>query len=336
MRKRILFLDTLRTVMVLLGIVCVVLSNFTTIVQTPEFVWTRIVPAPAELRSPVADTICLLAAAAVLPVLCFISAYFGAASLRMHMLVPYMKTKWNRLGWPLLAGVLLFGTELSYIASQASPQGLRLTVGTFWFLALLLLFHLVLTAEKKWHHLILRQRPAEAPSVLFCIAFYVLQGVVLAGFWYIHAYWIGAAAMLFLYFQLGVHAFVYRWFSPKGYTPSLRWLAAAVLALCVSAAVPSAWVLLTPAIAAFPLLMGLLAASAAWSSKTPQRLLQLAPYAYPLYFTSDILTQNAAYFLQPLSFPEWLKIVLILGLSLIYGGMLCKYGLCYIPCFKKR
>lgn len=371
MGKRIHYLDNLRTCLVFAGIFFAALGNF-----RPFPLLHPYVPAPMHsIEGLAVDFLYNLAIVFIVPAIFFISAYFGASSLRIHMIRPYFKNKWTRLGWPWLIGTVLLAPELLYLASRSCGShgdgpAFSLIHPPFWsayfqspffFIGLLLLFHLALMGAKKWRRSLFQRAAAAPPSAGILAVFYVLQlavaaaffGLLLAAhrapdFWF-PLYVLYLAAMSGLYFCFGVYAFRHRWFTAGGYVPSAVHIIGAALLLGVIVA--SSYItmgisvfisgtlfplLLFFSLLQLPLLLALLAAFAKWGDIETDKTKLAAGLAYPLYVVSDTLIQNTAYFLQPLSLGTPLKFILTLALSFLYGYMICKYALRHLPCFKTR
>ena len=371
MGKRIHYLDNLRTFLVFAGICFAALGNF-----RPFPLLHPYVPAPMHSIEGLAiDFLYNLAIVCIVPAIFFISAYFGASSLRIHMIRPYFKSKWTRLGWPWLAGTILLAPELLYLASRSCgshgdgpafsivhlPFWSTYFQSPFFCIGLLLLFHLALMGAKKWRRSLFQRAAAAPPSAGILAGFYALQLVVAAAFFglllaahrtpdlWFPLYVLYLAAMSGLYFCFGVYAFRHRWFTAGGYVPSAVHIIGAALLLGV--VVASSYItmgisvfisgtlfplLLFFSILQLPLLLALLAAFAKWGDIETDKTKLAAGLAYPLYVVSDTLIQNTAYFLQPLSLGTPLKFVLTLALSFLYGYMICKYALRHLPCFKTR
>lgn len=371
MGKRIHYLDNLRTFLVFAGICFAALGNF-----RPFPLLHPYVPAPMHSIEGLAiDFLYNLAIVCIVPAIFFISAYFGASSLRIHMIRPYFKSKWTRLGWPWLAGTILLAPELLYLASRSCgshgdgpafsivhlPFWSAYFQSPFFCIGLLLLFHLALMGAKKWRRSLFQRAAAAPPSAGILAGFYALQLVVAAAFFglllaahrtpdlWFPLYVLYLAAMSGLYFCFGVYAFRHRWFTAGGYVPSSVHIIGAALLLGV--VVASSYItmgisvfisgtlfplLLFFSILQLPLLLALLAAFAKWGDIETDKTKLAAGLAYPLYVVSDTLIQNTAYFLQPLFLGTPLKFVLTLALSFLYGYMICKYALRHLPCFKTR
>lgn len=371
MGKRIHYLDNLRTFLVFAGICFAALGNL-----RPFPLLHPYVPAPMHSIEGLAiDFLYNLAIVCIVPAIFFISAYFGASSLRIHMIRPYFKSKWTRLGWPWLAGTILLAPELLYLASRSCgshgdgpafslvhlPFWSAYFQSPFFCIGLLLLFHLALMGAKKWRRSLFQRAAAAPPSAGILAGFYALQLIVAAAFFglllaahrtpdlWFPLYVLYLAAMSGLYFCFGVYAFRHRWFTAGGYVPSAVHIIGAALLLGVVVALSyismgiSVFIsgtlfplLLFFSILQLPLLLALLAAFAKWGDEETDKTKLAAGLAYPLYVVSDTLIQNTAYFLQPLSLGMPLKFVLTLALSFLYGYMICKYALRHLPCFKTR
>ena len=371
MGKRIHYLDNLRTFLVFAGICFAALGNF-----RPFPLLHPYVPAPMHSIEGLAiDFLYNLAIVCIVPAIFFISAYFGASSLRIHMIRPYFKSKWTRLGWPWLAGTILLAPELLYLASRSCgshgdgpafsivhlPFWSAYFQSPFFCIGLLLLFHLALMGAKKWRRSLFQRAAAAPPSAGILAGFYALQLIVAAAFFglllaahrtpdlWFPLYVLYLAAMSGLYFCFGVYAFRHRWFTAGGYVPSAVHIIGAALLLGV--VVASSYItmgisvfisgtlfplLLFFSLLQLPLLLALLAAFAKWGDIETDKTKLAAGLAYPLYVVSDTLIQNTAYFLQPLSLGAPLKFILTLALSFLYGYMICKYALRHLPCFKTR
>lgn len=371
MGKRIHYLDNLRTFLVFAGICFAALGNF-----RPFPLLHPYVPAPMHSIEGLAiDFLHNLAIVCIVPAIFFISAYFGASSLRIHMIRPYFKSKWTRLGWPWLVGTILLAPELLYLASRSCgshgdgpafsivhlPFWSAYFQSPFFCIGLLLLFHLALMGAKKWRRSLFQRAAAAPPSAGILAGFYVLQLIVAAAFFglllaahrtpdlWFPLYVLYLAAMSGLYFCFGVYAFRHRWFTAGGYVPSSVHIIGAALLLGV--VVASSYItmgisvfisgtlfplLLFFSILQLPLLLALLAAFAKWGDKETAKTKLAAGLSYPLYVVSDTLIQNTAYFLQPLSLGAPLKCILTLALSFLYGYMICQYALRHLPCFKTR
>lgn len=365
--KRLWFLDNLRTFAVLLGLLCTLAGAYT------------VFPSQLSIRTASHwigfDVFYEGAAAISLAALFFISGYFGASDLRIHVLKSFFQKKWKRLGGPWLFGILLMAPEmayLSYINNGGTSNFFNFyayhfwnnafTQGPFWFLSVLLFLFLCLMGAKKWRHNILQRCAASgmtAPLVLLVLALQaILVSICLShnGMTWFNSFNVltfqpSRMVTCLLYFLLGIYAFKHRWFTTNGYMPSVRWIAALVISIvfyAVAAPYISIIVFFTAGfqplhtlvfLASLLSLPGLLG-SIALLNKLPhpdsKTAVLLSNLSYPFYFLGPFFIENTAYFLQPLAVNEGLKVLVTIILVTIYSYILCKYALWYIPCFKKH
>lgn len=365
--KRIWFLDNLRTIAVLLGIVCTIIIPYSVFPSQVYVISTR--------HWAGFDVFYEGAAAILLAALFFISGYLGASDLRIHLIRPFLQKKWIRLGWPWLFGVLFFAPELAYISYLANGGASSFidfyirhfwidsfTQGPFWFLSVLILLFLVLAGAKKWHHDILKKGPLQGASIPLVLSIISLQALlVISTLLYSGMTWFNGLYIITfqpvrmitcaLYFFFGIWAFKHRWFSNDGYTPSGHWIIAGILFIALyalaapymavlglfMAGIPPVYMLsFLASFLSLPSLLGLIAFLQRLPHSDGPTALQLSNISYPFYFLSAILIENTAYLLHPLSIDEILKVMLIVLLSAIYGYLLCKYVLWHLPCFKKH
>lgn len=361
MGKRIFFIDNLRTCVILLAIICSAASEFMIYPDSHAYLL-------AQTRSWGADIFISWSAQIILPVLFFISAFFGSSSLHIHVSRVFFKKKWIRLGWPWLFGVLILAPEPAFFSYLNHDSTISFTdfylyhfwsdgfsQGQFWFLSLLLGFFLLLIAAKKCSHAFLQRKPASIPGPLFWTGIFILHSLglyitqsVWSNHWinllYVFTFRANFLITSLIYFFLGVHAYKYRWLTPHGYTPSAAWLPVFLIISVMYACLLSVYAgpalpVLSAAAASLLSLSGLLALTsvfAKWGNQNTRFTITLAHISYPLYFVSETLLQTTAYFLQPLALGGCFKIILILTLTFIYGYLISKYALIHLPCFKKQ
>ena len=292
-----------------------------------------------------------------LPVLFFISGYFSASSLRIRQLRPFFKKRWQRLGWVWLFGSFILAPQLAYLQSDSSDflsfysthfwQD-SFSQGPFWFLSILLTMTLLLMAAKKNFPHCLQHVASTKPSVVLLIGLVLADGLASHGaaqlwgnIWFHPLYILDLPAAhiisIVLYFLLGIYAMKHRWFSAHGYIPSPFWIIPFLaFSLLYFIMVLPVWLIsLVKAILPLTALLGLLGCLAYFRSKQPNILITFTGLSYPIYFLSQSLLQNTAWFIHPLAVSPWLKFLLIGGLSLIYAYMLSKYVLHKLPPFKK-
>ena len=365
MGKRIFYLDNLRSAMIILAVLYNAASGFMIFLPTHVYV------IESE-RNIGFDMFALWAESLILPILFFISGYFGASSLRVRLFNPFFKEKWHRIGLPWLFGCLFLTPELAYLAAlQTTPDMNFITFytehfwqecfqqGPFWFLSLLLLFFIFLMAAKKLRPHILQRNAAAALSPAIVILIISIDIAASYGLHYVFGnHWIHIAYLLNfqpihladcgLYFILGIYAFKHRWFTLQGYVPSLHWLIPFTIAtlfyvLCfyprTAVFLPFLFFHTLPAIESILSMTGLLAciaAFASWGNQNNKLTLTAASLSYPVYFLSQTLLQNMAWFIRPLTLPSCLKFIFLCSLVLVYAYMLAKYALIHLRCFNTK
>lgn len=370
MGNRIYFLDNLRTAMIFLGILAAAASGF--MLFSPDQAYVIQGSVLDGQRSASFDIFYTWADAIIIPVLFFICGYFGASSLRIRQLKPFIQKKWHRIGWIWLLGSLILTPQLAYLATGSLNDTTnffsfyivhfwtdRFEQGQFWFLGILLALYLILMAAKKLRPHCLQHVSVTKPSWPVLLGIVILDGAIMTAMYiyygnrWIHPLYIFMfqpvhLADYFLYFLFGTYAFKHRWFTKSGYCPSALWLIPFFIFSLAYAGykIPMIFLLATPyyiwflpaikAILSLTAVMGLLGAFAAWGNGSGKTTLTLTSISYPVYVISQTLLQNTAWLLQPLAVNGLLKFILICGLALIYSYMLGKYVLIRIPPFRKQ
>lgn len=281
-------------------------------------------------------------AVAILSIVFFISAYFGASALRIRTISFFLKDKWKRLGWPGIA-LVLFGVEEQLVTSTLPVSS--------WVLLWLFLLFAGLSLIKHMNHNILQHRTASKPSVIFLLAFLIVlaaflfvcqaflpQSVIIPYIAQLRPDWL---VLSLFSFALGVYAFRHRWFTPSGYQPQSK----SLLGFAIMIGVYAAWMpgkgatiltALTPALLLIATILGLTAWFHQQFHKHSPWSHTLHRISYGLFFVSEPIIIHSMWFLQPLAVAVWLKVVITALVLAIYGYLLCRYALLHIPCFKSK
>lgn len=360
MSKHIQYLDNLRTAAIILAVLCTALNGFMVYPDAHSFV-------PAATSYPGVDIFINASVPLILAVLFFISGFLNASTLRIHVVSGFIRKKWIRLGLPWLAGCIIVAPELAYISHvstggtdtvpafyQAAYWHTAFTQGQYWFLAFLLILCLLLGLAKTLRHTCLQHTKTTGPlSPVTAGIFFAMLSAMLAGAQHLGGnHWFNAAYVLtfrldyaviaVFYFAAGTYAEKHRWFSARGYMPTLPWFYAFVITCIVYGGIsimPFANTFsATPALTAlitFTGVPGLLSAFAAWGKQPGHRAAMLANLSYPFYFVSEPFAQNTAFFLNPLAVAAGIKILLILAITIIYGYLVSKYALIHFRSFKR-
>lgn len=360
MVKHFPFLDNLRTTVIVLAVLCTALSGFMVYPDVHAFV-------PATTQHVGFDAFCNGIIPVILAVLFFISGFCNASTLRIHLVPNYVKQKWVRLGLPWLVGIMILAPELAYLSfiSHGGSHDIStfywvtywydaFTQGQYWFLSVLLVLTLGLALAKQLRHSCLKHKPAGPVPPLVMGAFYVTLSVALEAAYLLGGnHWFNVAylltfrldyAVLAVFFFLGgVYAEKHRWFSPRGYMPELLWFYTFIIVFvvyCINIvfSIVTDSSIISVMIAALSLsgTLGLIAAFKQWGNSNGPKAMELAGLSYAFYFVSEPFAQNTAFFLNPLDVPAIVKIILILAITFIYGYLVSKYALKYIPSFQKQ
>jgi glucan biosynthesis protein C len=364
MGQRIYFLDNLRTAVIVLAVLGNAAIGF--MISPMQQAYVIAGSMDSGQRAIGFDIFVTWLNVFILPVLFFISGYFGASTLRIRLFKPFFQRKWQRIGWPWIFGSLLLAPELAWLKALNSNPDLGFWTfytqmfwtedyeqGQFWFLGVLLALFLCLMAAKKLRPNCLRRVTASTLPPWVPIGIILISAT--ASFWlqllcgnlwfhplYILVFQPHRLVNGILYFILGVLAFKHRWFTPGGYTPSPYWLVLFALLSVLRYAAPLASMLylmigpLINATMAMTALLGLLGAFSTWGNQNGQQAVTLASLSYPLYFLHQTLLQNTAWFLNPLAIPGLMKYVLICAITFIYAYLISKYVLLRLPSFRRQ
>ncbi len=360
MVKHFPFLDNLRTVVIVLAVLCTGLSGFMAYPDMHAFV-------PATTQHIGFDAFCNGIIPVILAVLFFISGFCNASTLRIHLVHNYVQKKWTRLGLPWLFGILILAPELAYISfiSHGGSHDVStfywttywydaFTQGQYWFLSVLLVLTFGLAGAKQLSHNCLQHKKAGPIPPLVMGSFYVVLSVSLEAAHLLGGnHWFNVAYLLtfrldyiviaVLFFLAGVYGAKHRWFSPKGYMPELIWFYTFIAVFAVyfmvtvfSLITDSSILSVMTAALALSGTLGLIAALHQWGNSNGPKAMELAGLSYAFYFVSEPFAQNTAFFLNPLDVSAVPKIILILAITFIYGYLVSKYALKYLPPFQKQ
>jgi len=242
-KQRIFFLDNLRTATIFL--VLVFHAALAYMLYAPD--WWYVIDTKRVLS---ADILVIWADVFIMPVMFFISGYFGVKSLAAKSFGRFWASKWKRIGLPWIFGSVVLAPQLTYIIFQSRGIPIRFwdfyttqfwgeayQQGQFWYLGALLCLYTLLTLASFLMPQIRQQNVvARRPSPALLIA--VVLGGAFAAAWiaalapYGDNTWIHPLYLIvlqptrvpfyLLYFALGVIAYRDRWFSAYGYAPSPR------------------------------------------------------------------------------------------------------------------
>ena len=365
--KRIFFLDNLKAFIV--GIMVLFHAAMCYMAYAPE--WWYVLDTQHTVY---ATLFVIWADVFIMPVMFFVSGYFGILSLSRRSQKSFWRSKWIRIGFPWIFGAMLIAPCIAYlmIASRDIPMsfgefysrmfwGVAYEQAHYWYLGALMALYGLLALAVKLRPAWKMQLPASGPSGLFFIGV-LLAGAVGSGVvnWFVpDGTWIHPLYILvlqptrvplyLLYFFLGVYAWRRQWFLPDAYQPEAGvWLPVFIL---LSAAYvlfrmlpmePQTVSLESAAIRAvfhslccMTAVWALLAFFARYLAFTTKRLGVLAAVSYPVYYLHQFFVQEAAWLFRPLQLPVGIKYLLTCALALVVCFLLSRYLLLRLPCFKE-
>ena len=238
--KRLYFLDNLKWVII--GLMTVFHAAMCYMAYAPD--WWYVVDKSQPVFS--GTVFILWVDIFIMPVMFFISGYFGLMSLSKHGAGTFWRKKFSRIAVPWIFGAMVFAPLVTYIilASRHAPTdfwtfyttlfwGPLYEQAQYWYLGALLALYVLLTiavalAPSLWTRSMLPKRP----SVLLYAALLVLSTASIYGagsvmhpdawkfYYYILVLQPVRIVTYILVFFLGAWAWRSRWFESGGYVPS--------------------------------------------------------------------------------------------------------------------
>lgn len=366
MEKRIYFLDHLRSAIILL--VVVFHAALAYMVYAPE--WWYVVDTKRVLA---ADLFVVWADIFIMPIMFFLSGYFGIQSLSKKSQRIFWLDKWKRIGLPWIFGAMVIAPHTAYlmIASRDIPMtfwefytklfwGAAYQQSQYWYLGALMAFYVLLAiACTLWPHLRQRIEPgAPSAGTFWGLGFLGAFGVGIVNAVYSDGTWIHPLYVLvlqptrvplyLLYFALGVVAWRRHWFTEKGYSPSLAaWGPLFLLTSLVyvshkfySSAVlgveGQTYLILNAIVHSFFCLsavFGLIALFKQFCTLTTPVWAALSATSYPIYYIHQTVVQELNWMVRPLETNAFMKYLLVCGLALTACYLISQYILLRIPSF---
>ena len=248
-RKRIWFLDNLKSVVILMVILHHAAMAYMVV---PVAGW-----GICDVRTSVFfDWLVAWDDTFVMPLMFFISGYFALGSAVKYSAADFLKAKWFRIGWPWLTGILFLAPVTWHIAHSGFADWGKLVDWKFrtgfvysaqyWYLNLLWWFYLLILILQRSAPAFFgrRERPVH-PGKLFLpllglgcfLGMFLLNCFIPDGQWsasiFLECQWV-RLPLYAGFFLCGVWAWRNRWFTPGGYVPG--WKGWTVSASCCSAA----------------------------------------------------------------------------------------------------
>lgn len=305
-----------------------------------------------------------------MPVMFFISGYFGLQSLTRHGAATFWKKKFLRIFLPWVFGAVFLAPPITYIilASRHVPMdfwtfyttlfwGPLYEQAAYWYLGALLALYVLLQLAVLLCPSLARRTPRR-PGALYFLALFALSalsiGVINAYMpldtWKFYAYLLVLQPVriptYILIFFAGAWAYRCHWFEPTGYTPQpVLWSAAAILfsllylwerfQLPGTFAPDTARYLNALAQGGFHVsaVFALLAVFRRCLDYTSPLLSQLSKTSYGVYYLHMLILFPVAWIFCGISLPVYPKYFLVCAISLAICYLLTKHVLLHIPCF---
>ena len=311
----------------------------------------------------------------IMPVMFFISGYFGIMSLGKYSRKDFWKSKWKRIICPWIIGSMCIAPFITYLmlASRNSPMGFWEFYRTlfwgplyeqanFWYLGALTALYGLLTLGV-WLLPSLRERSnAGSPSLgalLLCFLISIGSIGIISSYmhpdtWTFYAYILVLQPVrvptYIMVFFLGVLGWKKRWFTPGGYTPGPgKWGVAFLLLsgiylwqkfyLPFYGLSPEAlvWVnALCQGSFTLASLFFLLGWFRRFLDFTTPRLSALSETSYAVYYVHQPILFCTAWAFVSLSMNVYIKYLCVCVLSLTACYLLSRHVMCRLPAFRGK
>lgn len=367
--KRIYFLDNLKAATIML--IVVFHAALAYMIYAPE--WWYVLDTERVLS---ADFLVIWADVFIMPIMFFVSGYFGIMSLSKRSMGAFWHGKWKRIILPWLIGAIFLAPQTAYVMIQSRnvPMsfwdfyqnlfwGPYYQQSQYWYLgALVALYILLAVFSLIMPSVCEKLRPAK-PSAVFL---FLVGAVGAVGIGTVNAYvpdgtWIHPLYLLVLqptrvplyliYFALGVYAWRRQWFSQEGYEPQVKfWLPAFIVLSVVYVAdklflravfqpTPMEFLLLDSTLHSFfclSAIFGALSFFQAYLDHTGRVWGMLAAISYPVYYIHQTVVQELNWAVRPLAASAFVKYAIVCVLALLICIIISKYILLRLPCFAQR
>lgn len=366
--KRIFFLDNLKAFIILLMVVFHAAMCY--MAYAPE--WWYVLDTQRVFS---ATLFVLWADIFIMPIMFFISGYFGLMSLSKRSQRSFWKSKLIRIGLPWAVGAICIAPVITYlmIASRNIPMdfptfyttlfwGAAYQQAQYWYLGALLALYLLLALCSQLFPGMKKPSVPSQPSFVFFLALILLgaAGVGIVNFFIPDGVWIHPLYLLvlqptrltlyILYFFLGAWAWKRQWFSEQGWKPPVGiWMPCFILMSFVYVfnrinpplfQLPPAQTVLLNAFlhSAFCLtaIFGLISLFQQSLDHTSKIWGALAATSYPIYFLHQFFVQETAWLLRPLETNAYIKYLLTCTITLAICFLISKYLLLRLPCFASK
>lgn len=359
--RRIIFLDNLKTLVI--ALVVVFHGAMSYMAYAPE--WWYVLD---DERSLAATVFVVWADVFIMPVMFFISGYFGAAFLAGTG--SFWKSKWKRVGLPWLFGSVCIAPYIAYLymLSRSVPMtfyqfymewfwGVFYQQAQYWYLGFLMALYGLLYLSRRLCPAWLQPSQSRfSLTVFFGCAVLCALGMGAMLQCYDDAVWIHPlyvlcfqptrAPLYLVVFGLGAYAWRSRWFSQGQFASPAVWGAAfAVLSVVYTAFrfdYGYSWQELPYYSAVFAVLHSLFCLTAvAALTALFQRFAdlygpwgrQLSSLSYGVYYIHQVVVMHVVWLLRPWDGGVYAKYAVMCVLSLCICALLSRYVLSRIPSF---
>ena len=363
--SRMYFLDNLRSFIIMLMVVFH--GALAYMVYAPE--WWYVVDHQKNLFF---DLFVVFADNFIMPIMFFISGYFGIKSLVKRTASDFWNDKFKVIIAPWIFGSMLIAPIIAFLtpASRYVPISFTEFYKTlfwgpyyqhahYWYLGFLVLLYVLLVIAHKINPKIGEVSPnTNAPSFLFFLMIGLLGGL---GYWavnlvyadgvWLHPLWLVVfqptrVPLYLIYFAVGVYAHYKQWFS-IGYSPSMKiWLPLFLLfglahltnvfivpTLGLS---PENYKFIRALLHSFfclSAIFGLISLFKAKFNLTNNFWYSLSISSYAIYYLHQLPILCSNWLVRPLEINVFLKYIIAMVIGVTFTYLVSRYLLIKIPCF---
>ncbi len=367
--QRIFFLDNLKTFIIVLMVVFHAAMSY--MAYGPE--WWYVMNDDTAMS---ATLFVIWADVFIMPIMFFVSGYFGFMSLSKHDNYKFWSSKVKRIAVPWIFGAMVIAPYIAYLtfASRDIPMsfadfyitqfwGVFYQHGHFWYLGFLLMLYVLMYIICSIVPSFRQKTIISEPSNLFLAGVFIFISLAVFCLWqifpdeiwlhplYIICFQPTRAPIYIVYFFVGVMAWRHGWFKTGGYCPSIdKWLPLFIVvsiayplyrvvppeSLGISAEMYTVVKALLHSLLCMASIFALLAVFQRYGNHTSALLSSLAVTSYPIYWIHQIFVQNTIWLIRPWEVNLYVKYVIACVVSLVLSYLVSKYILMYLPCFKVK
>lgn len=365
MEQRIFFLDNVKSGIIWLMVIFHAAMSY--MEYAPE--WWYVLN---EEKTWAATVFVVWADVFIMPIMFFISGYFGIASLSKQRAFFFWKHKWQRVGIPWIIGSIAIAPYIAYlmIASRAISMSFSYFYTTlfwgpayqqahYWYLGFLMaLYGVLFLVCQAFPGIMIRMKPQmlsgrffAAIAVISTTVVAIVNNIVSDVTW-VHPLYIlclqpTRAPLYIISFFMGAYGWKNQWFSSGGYMPDFnKWgflfVSMSVIYLLyrlmpVSIPFPVWQCIIGAALHSIFCLVSIFTIIAIFHRffNTNSIIWQnLEATSYPIYYIHQIIVQNAVWIFRPVEMNLYVKYGIVCVISLALSFFISKYMLIRLPFFK--